>query len=50
MVTTYSNVLRLPAADQDRLRARITEVIGSAGVAATNDALAVLCTAQVSTS
>jgi SAM-dependent methyltransferase len=50
MVTTYSNVLRLPAADQDRLRARLTEVIGSAGVAATNDALAVLCTAQVSTS
>jgi SAM-dependent methyltransferase len=50
MVTTYSNVLRLPAADQDELRNRLTAVIGSAGVAAVNDALAVLCTAQVSTS
>ena len=50
MVTTYSNVLRLPAADQDELRNRLTALIGPAGVAATNDALAVLCTAQVSTS
>ncbi|WP_431606763.1 class I SAM-dependent DNA methyltransferase [Mycolicibacterium neoaurum] len=44
MVTTYSNVLRLPAADQERLRTRLTALIGTAGVQATNDALAVLCT------
>ncbi|MGU3651880.1 class I SAM-dependent DNA methyltransferase [Mycolicibacterium sp. A43C] len=44
MVTTYSNVLRLPAADQERLRDRLTALIGSDGVRATNDALAVLCT------
>lgn len=47
MVTTYSNVLRLPAADQDRLRTRLTAVIGDAGVEATNDALAVLCSVRV---
>lgn len=50
MVTTYSNVLRLPASQQHELRTRLTAVIGPAGVSATNDALAVLCTAQVSTS
>lgn len=44
MVTTYSNVLRLPAADQERLRTRLTALIGTGGVQATNDALAVLCT------
>lgn len=44
MVTTYSNVLRLPSPDQDRLRTRLTAAIGEAGVEATNDALAVLCT------
>jgi SAM-dependent methyltransferase len=50
LVTTYSNVLRLTADRQDELRARLTAVIGDAGVDATNEALAVLCTAQVSTS
>ncbi|TQK30305.1 class I SAM-dependent methyltransferase [Arthrobacter sp. SLBN-53] len=44
MVTTYSSVLRLPAADQERLRTRLTALIGTDGVQATNDALAVLCT------
>jgi SAM-dependent methyltransferase len=43
MVTTYSNVLTLPAADRDRLRARLAAVIGPAGVDARNDALAVTC-------
>lgn len=43
MVSTYSNVLRLPAADQERLRDRLTALIGSDGVRATNDALAVVC-------
>lgn len=43
MVTTYSNVLRLPPADQDELRARLIATIGDAGVYATNDALAVVC-------
>ncbi|MEH3131741.1 MAG: class I SAM-dependent methyltransferase [Mycolicibacterium neoaurum] len=43
MVTTYSNVLRLPAADQERVRTRLTALIGTGGVQATNDALAVLC-------
>ncbi len=50
LVTTYSNVLRLAPARQDELRTRLTAVIGDAGVDATNEALAVLCTAQVSTS
>ncbi|MHA3023958.1 class I SAM-dependent methyltransferase [Mycobacterium sp. BMJ-28] len=45
LVTTYSNVLRLPAADQDTLRARLTATIGDAGVHAANDALTVLCRA-----
>ncbi len=45
MVSTYSAVLRLPAADQDVLRRRLAATIGDAGVEATNDALTVLCTA-----
>lgn len=44
MVSTYSAVLQLPAADQDLLRNRLAATIGEAGVQATNDALAVLCT------
>ncbi|NIH94010.1 SAM-dependent methyltransferase [Mycolicibacterium fluoranthenivorans] len=44
LVTTYSNVLRLPQAEQGELRSRLTATIGAAGVHATNDALAVLCT------
>ncbi|AFM15288.1 methylase involved in ubiquinone/menaquinone biosynthesis [Mycolicibacterium chubuense NBB4] len=44
MVTTYSNVLSLTPGDQAELRSRLQRCIGTMGVAATNDALAVVCT------
>lgn len=44
MVTTYSNVLTLPADRQTTLRARLLDCVGPDGVTARNDALAVLCT------
>lgn len=49
MVTTYSNVLGLPAEDQEQLRTRLTAIIGDAGVEAANDALAVVCGVQAAT-
>jgi SAM-dependent methyltransferase len=47
MVTTYSNVLTLEPSAQAELRTRLERCIGAAGVDATNDALAVICTPQV---
>ncbi|OFJ51095.1 methyltransferase domain-containing protein [Mycolicibacterium grossiae] len=44
MVTTYSNVLTLPAADRDELRARLLALIPDDGVAAVNRSLAVVGT------
>lgn len=44
LVFTYSNHLMLDAAAQKDLRSRLTQRIGSAGVHARNDALAVVCT------
>ncbi|KWX23362.1 methyltransferase type 12 [Mycolicibacterium wolinskyi] len=44
MVGTYSNVLTLPAHDRLQLRDRLEQRIGSAGVDAENDAIAVVCT------
>jgi SAM-dependent methyltransferase len=46
MVTTYSNVLSLDPTAQSELRARLEACIGASGVDATNDALAVVCTAR----
>lgn len=43
MVTTYSAVLTLERDARELLRARLRECIGSDGVDATNDALAVVC-------
>jgi SAM-dependent methyltransferase len=43
MVTTYSNVLTLEPSAQAELRGRLERHIGSAGVDATNDALAIVC-------
>jgi SAM-dependent methyltransferase len=43
MVTTYSNVLTLEPSAQAELRGRLGRCIGSTGVDATNDALAVVC-------
>lgn len=43
MVTTYSNVLTMDPADQTELRFRLARCIPAAGVEATNDALAVVC-------
>jgi SAM-dependent methyltransferase len=44
MVTTYSNVLTLDPTDQMQLRSRLERCIPAAGVEATNNALAVVCT------
>ena len=44
LVFTYSNHLMLDAAAQQELRSRLAQRIGTAGVHARNDALAVVCT------
>jgi predicted RNA methylase len=44
LVSTYSNRLRLDPAAQAELRSRLAQRIGTAGVDAQNNALAVVCT------
>lgn len=44
MACTYSNVLTLPAPDRAALRSRLEQRIGTTGVDAENDAIALICT------
>jgi len=44
MVSTYSNVVTLDDQTRSRLRSRLEDRIGAAGVDAENDATAVICT------
>ena len=44
LVSTYSNHLLLDPTAQAELRSRLAQRIGTAGVDAQNDALAVVCT------
>ena len=44
MISTYSNQLVLAPPKQTELRSRLARKIGTAGVDAQNDALAVVCT------
>ncbi|MGZ8177178.1 class I SAM-dependent methyltransferase [Williamsia sp. SKLECPSW1] len=47
MLFTYSRQLILDADTRARLRARLTAIIGSAGVTAVNDAIALICTRRM---
>lgn len=47
LVFTYSNHLTLSAPDRAALRERLTQRLGSYGVDAVNDAVAIICTPRV---